>query len=109
MVILFREVGIFIRRCTWLAITFGCFLSCVQVKIIFFIPIYLLLNFVLIPHLMLYNYMVCYKIRHALITSFLSIRHMLTIIDNEEFYEQEKPLSLKDIRCLIVILRQVSS
>ena len=34
-------------------------------------------------------------------------RHMLTIVDNEEFYEQEKPLSLKDIRCLIIILRQV--
>lgn len=34
---------------------------------------------------------------------------MLTIIDNEEFYEQEKPLSLKDIRCLIIILRQASS
>ncbi|XP_015574737.2 E3 ubiquitin-protein ligase UPL6 isoform X1 [Ricinus communis] len=33
-------------------------------------------------------------------------KHMLTIVDNEEFYEQEKPLSLKDIRCLIVILRQ---
>lgn len=33
---------------------------------------------------------------------------MLTIIDNEEFYEQEKPLSLKDIRCLIIILRQAS-
>ncbi|CAK9328904.1 unnamed protein product [Citrullus colocynthis] len=33
-------------------------------------------------------------------------KHMLTIIDNEEFYEQEKPLSLKDIRCLIIILRQ---
>lgn len=32
---------------------------------------------------------------------------MLTIVDNEEFYEQEKPLSLKDIRYLIVILRQV--
>lgn len=32
---------------------------------------------------------------------------MLTIVDNEEFYEQEKPLSLKDIKCLIVILRQV--
>lgn len=30
------------------------------------------------------------------------------IVDNEEFYEQEKPLSLKDIRCLIVILRQVN-
>lgn len=29
------------------------------------------------------------------------------IVDNEEFYEQQKPLSLKDIRCLIVILRQV--
>lgn len=34
-------------------------------------------------------------------------RYMLTIVDNEEFYEREKPLSLKDIRCLIVILRQV--
>lgn len=29
------------------------------------------------------------------------------IVDNEEFYEQEKPLSLNDIRLLIVILRQV--
>ncbi|TKY54285.1 E3 ubiquitin-protein ligase UPL6 [Spatholobus suberectus] len=34
-------------------------------------------------------------------------KHMLMIVDNEEFYEQEKPLSLKDIRSLIVILRQV--
>ncbi|XP_074307347.1 E3 ubiquitin-protein ligase UPL6 [Silene latifolia] len=33
-------------------------------------------------------------------------KHMLTIVDNEEFYEQEKPLALKDIRGLIVILRQ---
>ncbi|KAF3456410.1 hypothetical protein FNV43_RR01060 [Rhamnella rubrinervis] len=33
-------------------------------------------------------------------------KHMLTIVDNEEFYEQEKPLSLKDIRYLIIILRQ---
>ena len=34
-------------------------------------------------------------------------RHMLMIVDNEEFYEQEKPLALRDIRCLIIILRQV--
>lgn len=34
---------------------------------------------------------------------------MLTIVDNEEFYEQEKPLSLKDIRLLIIILRQVNA
>ncbi|KAJ7980436.1 E3 ubiquitin-protein ligase UPL6 [Quillaja saponaria] len=33
-------------------------------------------------------------------------KHMLMIVDNEEFYEQERPLSLKDIRCLIIILRQ---
>ncbi|XXG80443.1 hypothetical protein AAC387_Pa09g1306 [Persea americana] len=33
-------------------------------------------------------------------------KHMLMIVDNEEFYEHEKPLSLKDIRCLIVLLRQ---
>ncbi|XP_057809773.1 E3 ubiquitin-protein ligase UPL6 [Salvia miltiorrhiza] len=33
-------------------------------------------------------------------------KHMLMIVDNEEFYEQEKPLSLKDIGLLIVILRQ---
>ncbi|CAK9136438.1 unnamed protein product [Ilex paraguariensis] len=33
-------------------------------------------------------------------------KHMLMIVDNEEFYEQEKPLSLTDISCLIVILRQ---
>lgn len=32
---------------------------------------------------------------------------MLMIVDNEEFYEQEKPLSLKDIRYLVIILRQV--
>ncbi|PON64889.1 HECT domain containing protein, partial [Parasponia andersonii] len=33
-------------------------------------------------------------------------KHMLMIVDNEEFYEQEKPLSVEDIRCLIIILRQ---
>ncbi|XP_022742117.1 E3 ubiquitin-protein ligase UPL6-like isoform X3 [Durio zibethinus] len=33
-------------------------------------------------------------------------KHMLMIVDNEEFFEEEKPLSLKDFRCLIVILRQ---
>ncbi|KAK3029605.1 hypothetical protein RJ639_037922, partial [Escallonia herrerae] len=33
-------------------------------------------------------------------------KHMLMIVHNEEFYEQDKPLSLKDIRCLVVILRQ---
>ncbi|KAF3334530.1 E3 ubiquitin-protein ligase UPL6-like isoform X1 [Carex littledalei] len=33
-------------------------------------------------------------------------KHMLTIIGNEEFYEQEKPLSLKDIKSLILILKQ---
>ncbi|KAL7104753.1 hypothetical protein ACP275_07G002200 [Erythranthe tilingii] len=32
---------------------------------------------------------------------------MLMIVDNEEFYDQEKPLSLTEIRLLIVILRQV--
>ncbi|CAN0855178.1 E3 ubiquitin-protein ligase UPL6 [Linum grandiflorum] len=33
-------------------------------------------------------------------------KHMLMIVDNEEFYEKEKPLTLGDIRYLIVILRQ---
>ncbi|XP_068658404.1 E3 ubiquitin-protein ligase UPL6 isoform X2 [Aristolochia californica] len=33
-------------------------------------------------------------------------KYMLMLLDNEEFYEQEKPLSLKDIRGLIIILRQ---
>ncbi|KAL5782068.1 hypothetical protein ACOSP7_007097 [Xanthoceras sorbifolium] len=33
-------------------------------------------------------------------------KHMLMIVDNEEFYEQEKPLSLKEMRYLIVILRE---
>lgn len=33
-------------------------------------------------------------------------KHMLAIVDNEEFYEQERPLSLEDIRSLIVILKQ---
>ncbi|OVA16717.1 IQ motif [Macleaya cordata] len=32
--------------------------------------------------------------------------YMLVLVGNEEFYEQEKPLSLKDIRGLIIILRQ---
>ncbi|KAM7279030.1 hypothetical protein ACFE04_006164 [Oxalis oulophora] len=31
--------------------------------------------------------------------------HMLMTIDSKEFYEEEKPLSLKDIKCLVVILR----
>lgn len=31
---------------------------------------------------------------------------MLMIINNEEFYEQEKPLSLKGIESLIILLRQ---
>ncbi|XP_027931583.1 E3 ubiquitin-protein ligase UPL6 isoform X1 [Vigna unguiculata] len=33
-------------------------------------------------------------------------KHMLMIVDNEEYYEQEKPLSLKDIKSLITLLRQ---
>ncbi|KAF6175464.1 hypothetical protein GIB67_021954 [Kingdonia uniflora] len=33
-------------------------------------------------------------------------KHMLVIVDNEEFYEQEKPLSLRDIKDLIIILKQ---
>ena len=53
----------------WL-LPLAVFVLCTS-KIIFFIPVPLLLNFALIPHLMLYNYMVCYKIRHVLITSFL--------------------------------------
>jgi hypothetical protein len=32
---------------------------------------------------------------------------MLKIIDNGEFYEQEKPLSLKDLKSLVLILKQV--
>ncbi|KAF5181478.1 E3 ubiquitin-protein ligase upl6 [Thalictrum thalictroides] len=32
-------------------------------------------------------------------------KHMLMIVDNEEFYEKEKPLALKDIKSLIIILR----
>lgn len=42
-----------------------------------------------------------------IVTCFSFIRHMLMIVDNEEYYEQEKPLSLKDIRSLIILLRQV--
>ncbi|CAH8366671.1 unnamed protein product [Eruca vesicaria subsp. sativa] len=33
-------------------------------------------------------------------------KHMLMIVDSEEFYEREKPLSLQDIRLLIIILKQ---
>lgn len=32
---------------------------------------------------------------------------MLKIIDNGEFYEQEKPLSLKDLKSLVLILKKV--
>ncbi|ONM62690.1 E3 ubiquitin-protein ligase UPL6 [Zea mays] len=32
-------------------------------------------------------------------------KHMLKIIDNGEFYEQEKPLSLKDLKSLVLILK----
>ncbi|KAI4964438.1 hypothetical protein ZWY2020_005801 [Hordeum vulgare] len=34
-------------------------------------------------------------------------KYMLKIVDNEEFYEQEKPLSLKDLKALVLILKQV--
>ncbi|KAL6897777.1 hypothetical protein ACP4OV_006736 [Aristida adscensionis] len=33
-------------------------------------------------------------------------KHMLKIIDNGEFYEQEKPLALKDLKSLVLILKQ---
>ncbi|KAF0927506.1 hypothetical protein E2562_034000 [Oryza meyeriana var. granulata] len=33
-------------------------------------------------------------------------KHMLKIIDNGEFYEQEKPLSLKDLKSLVLILKK---
>ncbi|KAG8084775.1 hypothetical protein GUJ93_ZPchr0010g7597 [Zizania palustris] len=33
-------------------------------------------------------------------------KYMLKIIDNEEFYEQEKPLSLKDLKSLVFILKK---
>uniref|UniRef100_A0A1D1YSC8 HECT-type E3 ubiquitin transferase n=1 Tax=Anthurium amnicola TaxID=1678845 RepID=A0A1D1YSC8_9ARAE len=33
-------------------------------------------------------------------------KHILMIVDNEEFYEKEKPIPLHDIRCLIIILRE---
>ncbi|CAN6336375.1 unnamed protein product [Urochloa humidicola] len=33
-------------------------------------------------------------------------KYMLKIIDNGEFYEQEKPLSLKDLKSLVLILKQ---
>ncbi|GJN35965.1 hypothetical protein PR202_gb24786 [Eleusine coracana subsp. coracana] len=34
------------------------------------------------------------------------LAHMLKIIDNGEFYDQEKPLSLKDLKSLVLILKQ---
>lgn len=50
----------------------------------------------------------CFLIMHPFnIYIEIFFRHMLTIIGNEEFYEQEKPLSLKDIKSLILILKQV--
>lgn len=33
-------------------------------------------------------------------------KHILMIVDNEEFYEQEKPLAIKDIKLLVIILKQ---
>ncbi|XP_028555530.1 E3 ubiquitin-protein ligase UPL6-like [Dendrobium catenatum] len=35
-------------------------------------------------------------------------KYMLTIMDNEEFFEQERPISLSDIRLLVIILKQAS-
>jgi len=32
---------------------------------------------------------------------------MLMIVDSEEFYEQQKPLPIKDIKLLVIILKQV--
>lgn len=45
---------------------------------------------------------------HNDMKGFSMTRLMLKLTDNEEFYEEEKPLPLEDIRCLIVILRQVN-
>lgn len=59
-------------------------------------------------HRSLYRGLILIYINIISLTLFLElIRHMLMIVDNEEFYEQEKPLSLKDNRYLIVILREV--
>ena len=33
-------------------------------------------------------------------------RQMLMITDNEEFYEQQKPLSLQDVKELVIILKE---
>lgn len=90
-------LAISLWRCTWLASASSCFLSSVQVRrlLLFFLNIYLFIY--------LFHGSSCLMCKYG----FGLIRHMLTIVDNEEFYEQEKPLSLKDIRHLIVILREV--
>jgi len=36
-------------------------------------------------------------------------RHMLMIIDNEELFEQQKPLSLQDVKALVIILKEAFS
>ncbi|PKU67504.1 E3 ubiquitin-protein ligase UPL6 [Dendrobium catenatum] len=48
------------------------------------------------------------KIFLLLRVSFSEAWYMLTIMDNEEFFEQERPISLSDIRLLVIILKQAS-
>ena len=76
----------------------NCFLSAHCCLIFFFFKIFVLYSKHILSDL---DYLSMY------LSYFSLIRHMLMIVDNEEFYEQEKPLSLTDIRSLIIILRQV--
>ena len=46
-------------------------------------------------------------ISYSYFVSTLCISHMLLSLDNEEFYEQQKPLQLGDLRILIIILKEV--
>lgn len=126
MVFIVWAIGVStVRRCTWLVITLGCFLSRVQVLLLFDLAHHLTFFFFqrceVSIHFLLMLYVFCLNARsicgyfiyielNASSLTFLVIwiRHMLTIVDNEEFYEQEKPLSLKDIQSLIIILRQVN-
>ena len=109
---IFFQVCIFITcRCSWLAPAHVCILSHIQVRqffmywnscsLFFFLTAY-------IVKLLECSRSALYFLRCSWCFVFAPCtRHMLKIIDNGEFYEQEKPLSLNDLKSLVLILKQV--
>jgi hypothetical protein len=115
MAIFFQVYLSFACRCSWLATASVRILSHIQVRRLFQIATNCC-------WLIFCNLILCFlsinrtvdKFSHLFSEHTLSMlcilpctRYMLKIVDNEEFYEQEKPLSLKDLKSLILILKQV--